>query len=938
VSFTVGSLVRARGREWVVLPDSDDELLLLQPLGGADADAAGVLTALEPVVSARFELPDPAKLGDDRSARLLRDALRLGFRASAGPFRSFGQLAFEPRPYQLVPLLMALRLDPVRLLIADDVGTGKTASALLVAAELLATGQAHRLTVLCPPHLAVQWQTEMADKIHLDAELVLPATASRLERGCRVGETLFDRHDLTVVSTEFIKADRRRGEFLRTAPELIIVDEAHTCAFDPSARSGRHQRHELVSELARNPDRHLLLVTATPHSGKEQAFRSLLGFLDPAFAALPEDLGGDANAAQRRRLAQHFVQRRRADLRVFLDDTPFPERLEREETYALSPTYRRLFERVIAFASESIRDQAGGRHHQRVRWWSALALLRSLASSPAAATETLRNRAKVAETTSAEEADAVGRELVLDLGDEDDAEILDVTPGADIDPDTDGNGTGLRRRLLDMARQADALRGEADAKLLRLVNILGELLRDGYRPIVFCRYIATADYVAAELRRRLASGVEVVAVSGRIPSSERPAIVADLASHARRVLVATDCLSEGINLQDDFDAVVHYDLSWNPTRHEQREGRVDRFGQPRPEVRVVTYYGTDNRIDELVLKVLLRKHKTIRSSLGISVPVPGDPNAVVEAIVEGLLSRDGTLDNKRQLSFEGMAPGQMRVLQDWESAAERERRSRTVFAQEGIKTDQVARELAAVRAAIGSVDDVRQFVTDAVIAHRGTCTGRDPARIRLHEAPAALRDAVGGHSELVARFEGTPSPGEVLLTRTHPFVNGLAAYVLDAALDGLHDSPARRAGAMRTAAVGRLTVLLLMRYRFDLYSQQRGLTRQLLAEDAGVLAFTGDPRSPTWLPSDHAHGLLAARPAGNVSPEQAQEFVTTMLAAAPTWRPALDDQARARAEALLNSHRRVRESIRLRSASYRVEPQLPPDVLGVYVLLPGGRP
>ncbi len=143
---------------------------------------------------------------------------------------------------------------------------------------------------------------------------------------------------------------------------------------------------------------------------------------------------------------------------------------------------------------------------------------------------------------------------------------------------------------------------------------------------------------------------------------------------------------------------------------------------------------------------------------------------------------------------------------------------------------------------------------------------------------------------------------------------------------------------MRTAAVARLTVLLLIRYRFDLYSQQRGLTRQLLAEDAGVLAFTGDPRSPIWLPSDHAHGLLTARPAGNVSAEQAQEFVTTMLAAAPTWRPALDDQARARAEALLDSHRRVRESIRLRSASYRVEPQLPPDVLGVYVLLPGGRP
>jgi superfamily II DNA or RNA helicase len=937
MSFTVGSLVRARGREWVVLPDSDDELLLLRPLGGTDDETAGILTALEPVISARFDLPDPSKLGDDRSARLLRDALRLGFRATAGPFRSFGQLGFEPRPYQLVPLLMALRLDPVRLLIADDVGTGKTASTLLVAAELLATAQARRLAVLCPPHLATQWQTEMRDKLNLDAELVLPATASRLERGLRVGETLFDRHDLTVVSTEFIKADRRRGEFLRTAPELIIVDEAHTCAFDPAGRSGRHQRHELVTALARDPARHLLLVTATPHSGKEDAFRSLLAFLDPAFAALPENLGGDANAAQRRRLAQHFVQRRRADLRVFLDDTPFPERLEREETYALSPAYRRLFQRAIAFASESIRDRRGGQHRQRVRWWSALALLRSLASSPAAAAQTLRNRAEVADTTSPEEADAVGRELVLDLGDQDATEIMDVTAGADIEQEIVGEGSELRRRLLEMARQAATLCGDADAKLLRLVDILGELLHDGYRPIVFCRYIPTADYLAAELRGRLGSGVEVVAVSGRIPSSERPALVAELAEHDRRVLVATDCLSEGINLQNHFDAVVHYDLSWNPTRHEQREGRVDRFGQPRPDVRVVTYWGADNRIDDLVLKVLLRKHKAIRSSLGISVPVPGDPNEVVEAIVEGLLLRDGSLDNPAQLSLEGMAPGELRVLQDWESAAEREQRSRTVFAQEGIKTDEVARELAAVRIAIGTLQDVRRFVTDAVVAHGGTCVGQDPLRIRLDEAPAGLRDAAGGRVELLARFQGTPSAGDVLLTRTHPFVSGLAAFVLDAALDALQDSPARRAGAMRTAAVGRLTVLLLVRYRFDLYSQHRGLTRQLLAEDAGVLAFTGDPHSPNWLAGDQAQALLAAAPSGNVSPQQAHEFVTDVLAASPTWQAALDEEAKRRAGELLDSHRRVRQSVRLRSASYRVEPHLPPDVIGVYVLLPGAR-
>ena len=137
MSFTVGSLVRARGREWVVLPESSDEMAMLRPLGGGDMEVTGILCGLEEIIPAQFEYPIPEQAGDYRSSRMLRDALRLGFRASAGPFRSFGHLNFEPRPYQLVPLLMGLKQDPVRLLIADDVGIGKTIEASLLAKELL---------------------------------------------------------------------------------------------------------------------------------------------------------------------------------------------------------------------------------------------------------------------------------------------------------------------------------------------------------------------------------------------------------------------------------------------------------------------------------------------------------------------------------------------------------------------------------------------------------------------------------------------------------------------------------------------------------------------------------------------------------------------------------------------------------------------------------
>ncbi|MBW1669638.1 MAG: hypothetical protein JRJ66_16650, partial [Deltaproteobacteria bacterium] len=232
-------------------------------------------------------------------------------------------------------------------------------------------------------------------------------------------------------------------------------------------RRGRHQRHHLVKGLAEDPDRHLILVTATPHSGKEEAFRSLLSFLDSSFSRLPEELAGPQNEAHRRKVAAHFIQRRRADIRHYMKtETPFPSREDAEETYTLGEGsgYKRLFERVLKYAREIVRDREGGKFHQRIRWWSALALLRSLASSPAAAAATLRTRASVADTATPEEADELGRRAVLDLDLEDSAEGEDLIPGSDPggeDPSSKRN----RRLLLQMAREAEVLPLHTDCRL-----------------------------------------------------------------------------------------------------------------------------------------------------------------------------------------------------------------------------------------------------------------------------------------------------------------------------------------------------------------------------------------------------------------------------------------------------------------------------------------
>lgn len=933
--YSTGSLVRTRGREWVVLPDSTDELLVLRPLGGTDQEIAGVYLPLEgtDVQPATFDLPDPDHPGDFKSCRMLRDAVRLGFRSSAGPFRSFARLNVEPRPYQLVPLLMALKLDPVRMLIADDVGIGKTIEAGLVARELLDRGEVQRLAVLCPPHLAEQWQSELESKFHIQPELVLPSTVTRLERYTAVGQSLFDLYPFVVVSTDYIKSTRRRDEFVRACPSLVIVDEAHTCAFSEDGRGGRHLRHQLIQALARSQDRHLILVTATPHSGHEGAFRSLLGLIRPDFLNLPEDLSGKENERHRKEVAAHMVQRRRADLRAYLGaDTVFPDREDAEETYTLTNEYKKLLNDVLEYARERVRDATGPRHRQRVRWWSVLALLRSLASSPAAAASTLRTRSSTAETESVDEADQVGERAVLDLDDTDASEFLDVAPGGQEGEEQPGS---QRERLLRYARRAEKLWGpKQDAKLRKAIDLVKQFLADGFDPILFCRFIPTAEYVAAELRKALPKGVEVAAVTGLLPPAERELRVTQLGEHEQRVLVATDCMSEGINLQDHFDAVMHYDLSWNPTRHEQREGRADRYGQPSPVVRTVTYYGLDNQIDGVVLDVLLRKHRAIRTSLGISVPVPANTSDVIQALMQGVLLRGSQADPRQFALFDTSAFVSEDLHARWDNVAEKERRSRTLFAQRTIKVDEVAQEWEAVREAIGTGVDVERFVTEVVETHGGFAARRKGnLEVRLPNR-AAIREACGNREAFTARFE-LPVPDNVLhLTRTHPIVEGLASYVMDAALDPLLEGMARRSGAIRTRAVQRTTILLLLRLRYHIISQRGEEEVPLLAEACEVVAYTGRPDAPQWLAGEEAEALLQAQPDANLAPQQATQFVRRALDGMAALEAPLNEIAKRQGTELLEAHRRVRTAARLRGVRYSVQPQLPSDVLGIYVLVP----
>lgn len=922
VRFSPGDLVEARGREWVVLPSPDDDILNVRPLSGSEADAQRIALALEvnPVRPARFAPPTPERRDTQDGARLLADALRLSLRRGAGPFRSAAHLGVEPRAYQLVPLMMALKLPVVRLLIADDVGIGKTIEAGLIVREMLDRGLIDRFSVLCPPHLVEQWVSELAEKFDIDAVAVTSARARSLERGLPAAQSLFEAYPHTVVSLDYIKADSRRDEFARACPSLVIVDEAHACI---GGDRGRHQRFELLERLASDEERHMLLLTATPHSGDEAAFDRLLGLISPDFAGGPQ---GDENARTRyaRRLAQHYVQRRRPDITEsgWHEKRTFPVHQVKDEPFSLSGEFGAFHDRVLDYCLAVTQRAGADQRSRRLAFWGTLALMRCVGSSPAAATNALRNRLSgVADEEAMQPVVFDEDEGLLDQG--------DVEPGT---ASASAEERGELAELIAIAESLDRRRGE-DPKVARLLKVLKALLQEGAKPVIFCRFIATAEALGEEIKRAWPKA-DVAVVTGRLPPEERRTRIDQLEDSESRILVATDCLSEGINLQALFDAVVHYDLSWNPTRHQQREGRVDRFGQRSPVVRSVTIFGDNSAIDGAVLQVILRKADAIRKATGISVPMPEDSEGVTSALMQALMLRAG--GHREQLAFD-FGLSSERLDSKWRDAEENAKASRARYAQGALKPDEVLPEWRQMRALNGGPTEVARF-TERALKRAGAPLQKAGQHhlVHLDAMPDAIKErleARGLRGTRKVGFEDDPAPGVTHLGRVHPLVASLAESLAEGALDpeGAAFRPLGRCGVWRTRAIAQMTTLMLLRLRFKLITSGR-TNRLLLAEEATGIAFGGLAPAPIF-EGYSAIELLEAEAAGNLDELAAARQLQRAHERLVSYQSAIEAFAAERGAALSADHLRLTEAAR-GGATVEVVPVLPADVIGLYVLLP----
>jgi superfamily II DNA or RNA helicase len=924
-----GELVSYRKRDWIVLPSDDKDILRLKPLGGSEEEETAIYLPLalpnETITPAQFPNPSATEIGSLESARALYDAARLSFRNAAGPFRCMGKLSFRPRSYQLIPLVKALQQETVRLLIADDVGIGKTIEALIILKELMERGEVKRFAVICPPHLCEQWQHELKDKLDIDAEIIRSSTAAKLDRKIPDDRSVFHHVAFQVISIDYVKSDKRRGIFIHDCPEFIIIDEAHTCTLPSGASSkNQQQRFSLLHAIAEKKDRHILLLTATPHSGKDEEFTSLLGLLKPEFANLKIE---HLEQKDRKKLSNYFIQRKRENIRRWLnEDTSFPERDSKEIGYTLTPDYQFFYQNLIRFARGISAVESDNKQTKLLRSWAAIALIKGAMSSPTMAVEMLERR-KVKLNSEDEEFVTPSEEDTLFEDLENNSDI----PRQDLFEKLDFKQNEIAA-LEDLQHEAQLLStGNVDRKMETTIKLVKQWIKEGFDPIIFCHYIATAHYVADRLKKELPKNIHVEAITSELADEQRKERIDIMGQSDRRVLVATDCLSEGINLQEHFTAVLHYDLPWNPNRIEQREGRVDRFGQIAPTIKTYILYGEDNAMDNFVLEVLIKKVREIQKSTGVSIVFSDGNKSIMTEATKRILFNENSQTVQQKLFEET----EETISNDLELARKKGENIRSIFAHESIDPKLIKLDLEAVDEAIGEPSTVANFVKRAVELLKGQCVADGTDRYLLHpqNLPNHIKRSFNNATVVKVSFVSPTPKGYQYIGRNHSFVEQLCQFMLALAFESNADyHPVARVAEIQTDVVNTKTTLVMFRVRNVI--KEVATKREAVAEEMYLWGYRSVNGELQTIDYHEAKSLLAnANALSNLSRERQEADIADELNRFANLQTEFLKVADERAENLVKAHGRFKELVGGRRYE-KATPVLPPDVMGVYILLP----
>lgn len=654
-----GKVVSIRNRIWRV-DDVDGNILTATSLDGNRINRRRFYIPYEEVREVQPDIPGVDDIGYYSDNRLLIEANKLTLMHSTAPFLSLQRTRIVPNQYQLVPLIMALDMKPVRLLIADDVGLGKTIEAGLICSELLVRQKIKNILVVCPASLREQWQDTLLYFFHIDARIISTRHRKILEQSMPTGASPWSYYNYLIVSMDYAKRPEIKNEILSNKWDMVIIDEAHLVA----------RPHDITNSFSKTTDRYLfaksickaaknlILMTATPHNGYTDSYASLFELLDIGAVTIK----GNKIEISKDIAKRHVCQRRRKDVEEWFrqgkakNTNPFPERVQ-EEIVINRPKdgiEENVLNSIDDFGKKMV-DLYGSSKVAAISYWTLTHLHRRALSSPRALKISLVNRinaidqilksVQIADSdeenydtysdATIAERETVTKEHVFDneIGDlNDDKEASDVT-----DRFLWGTPSQLlveKNWLEKILQQAELITPSKDNKLQSLYKEIDAIFTGSTHIIIFTKYVDTLEYLQKQLESRYKkAGVKLIAIAGDMNEDIRLDKYTLFRRASRAILIATDCLSEGINLQHACNHLIHYELPWNPNRLEQRNGRIDRYGQPKSKVFIKTLV-VDRSLDSKILNILIRKAENIRKEYGFMPMYFSESDTIIKIIKE----------------------------------------------------------------------------------------------------------------------------------------------------------------------------------------------------------------------------------------------------------------------------------------------------------------
>lgn len=685
------------------------------------------------------------------------EAQRIKLAGLNDPMMAVATSDVEPLPHQIRAVYgELLPRTPLRFLLADDPGAGKTIMAGLYIKELILRDDVKRCLIVAPGGLVDQWQDELSLKFGLDFEIL---TAQMIE--ATVQTSVFDRHPLLIARMDQLaRSEELLWQLSESEWDLVVVDEAHRMSASWWGSELRKTKRFTLGEVLGERARHLLLMTATPHAGSEENFQTFLTLLDR-----DEFAGKYRKALGRTDTSQYMRRMVKEDLLTFEGKPLFPERVAQSVPYELSDAEQDLYERVTEYVREGMNRAAKLDGKRRNTVGFALTVLqRRLASSPAAIHESLKRRIARLERYKQDLENGVG---VLDPAD----------AGPELDNDFDDEYSAdqieeLEEELVDAAtaaRTVDELNVEiaelrelegmavrvrasgTDIKWQELRSILEDTdvlsVSDPAKPrrlIVFTEHRDTLEYLRTRISSVIGSADAVEAIHGGVPRRERRRITEEFTKNPEcRILIATDAAGEGLNLQAAH-LMVNYDLPWNPNRIEQRFGRIHRIGQT--EVcRLWNLYASNTRegqVFERLLEKIAEQHKAYQGKvfdvLGLAFEQTSLRTLLVDAIRYGELPE--TRARMHQVIDAGVSDGIADLLEDRALAKD--------ILHDG-EVERMRRIMDEARARRLQPHFIEMAFREAFTAMGGHMARRESGRHEITRVPARLR---GGARAVATRY------------------------------------------------------------------------------------------------------------------------------------------------------------------------------------------